>query len=329
MLPPVLEAALIQAGVVVILCVGFTFTYMTEKFPNFAHTAIATIGTIIAFTCVTVLGWSPYMALPVSALACGGIGVLLYLFIVSPLRRTGAHVITLTFAFFAVAEVIGSLVSMYSYWYLQAMRRPTAGFQLSRFDFSFLGYPGVFWASAVADTALFIFLYLFLNRSRHGIALRAVAEDEPLASSLGINTYRIHFISWFMTGSLAGLAGGIIPLWTYTGLGYSDAFLITVMSGCVVGGLNNVAGAVVGGFLVATSQKFLNAVYIALFGVSGGNYEPLYPMIFIVAVLMLEPEGIMGIFENGGAKLRRLRNRLIPKKLTAERDVKARIPDDV
>jgi len=247
MLPPVLEAALLQAAVVIILCVGFTFTYMMEKFPNFAHTAIATIGTVVSFTAVTLYGLSPYEAIPLSALACGVLGMVLYLIIVRPLRKRGAHVITLTFAFFTIAIVISSFVDMYSYWYIIALKSATEGFPLTRFDFVFLDAPGVFWVSLITDAVLLVFLWFFLSRSRLGTALRAVAEDEHLASNMGINTNRIHLISWFITGTLVGLAGAIIPLWTTTSLDYSDALLVIVMAGSVVGGLNSVGGAVLGG----------------------------------------------------------------------------------
>lgn len=59
---------------------------------------------------------------------------------------------------------------------------------------------------------LVLLLHLFLTRYRFGIALRATAENEDLASSLGVNIFRVHVASWFISGALASLAGGIIPL---------------------------------------------------------------------------------------------------------------------
>ena len=59
MLSPVVVGALIQTGIVVILCVGFTFTYMVEKFPNFAHTGFATLGVMTSHALVKLYGLNP------------------------------------------------------------------------------------------------------------------------------------------------------------------------------------------------------------------------------------------------------------------------------
>ena len=305
MLSTLVVGTLIQMGVVIILCVGFTFTYMVEKFPNFAHTSIATLGTVVSYTLVRISGFNPYWAIPFSMAFCGAVGLLLYVLVVRPIKATGAHEITITFAFFAIAEMLASLVSVYSYWFLLSQESPTSGFILLGSDFHWEGYPGILLVTLPICAVLVVALYLFLTRVKQGIAFRAVAEDEPLASSLGINVNIIHFLSWFMTGTLAGLAGALIPLWQYTGLGYNDQLLVLVMAGSVMGGLHSVAGAVIGGVLVTFSQKTLGAVAITIFGIQAVAYESLYPMVFIVVILMIEPHGVMGIFENPTAPSRR------------------------
>jgi branched-chain amino acid transport system permease protein len=271
---------------------------MVEKFPNFAHTSIATLGTVVSFSLVKIYGFNPYWTIPFSMAFCGAVGLLLYVLVVRPIKATGAHEITITFAFFAIAEMLASFVSIYSYWFLLTQSGPTEGFSLLGSDFQWEGYPGILLVTLPICAVLVVALYIFFTRVKQGIAFRAVAEDEPLASSLGINVNIMHVLSWFMTGALAGLAGALIPLWQYTGLGYNDQFLVIVMAGSVMGGLHSVTGAVIGGILVAFSQKALGAVAISVFGLQAVAYEALYPMIFIVAILMIEPQGVVGIFEN-------------------------------
>lgn len=307
MLTPVAISALIQTGVVIILCVGFTFTYMVEKFPNFAHTALATFGTVFSYTLVRILGFDPYVALPFSVAFCALISMGLYLLIVRPIKATGAREITMTFAFFALAQVMSSIVNVYSYWYMLSQGHPTQGFSLVSWDFKYQDYPGVLLVILPLCAVLVASLWVFLTRVKQGIAFRAVAEDEALAAGLGINTHTVHLLTWLLTGALAGLAGGLIPLWRYTGLGYNDEFLMLVMAGSVVGGINSVTGAVVGGLLAATSQKVLGALAIAIYGVDASAYESLYPTILIATILMLQPEGIMGFFSRSNSLLDRLR----------------------
>jgi branched-subunit amino acid ABC-type transport system permease component len=164
---------------------------------------------------------------------------------------------------------------------------------------------------AVPLCLLLVFsLWFFLTRVKQGIAFRAVAEDETLSSSLGVNVEGIHLLSWFITGLLAGLAGGLIPLWRYTGLDANDQFLILVMTGSVLGGLNTVAGAIVGGVLIVASQKIFTALGLTFVGIDIFAYESLFPMVLVVLVLFLQPEGLMGIFDRSKVPGRPIAERL-------------------
>ena len=310
MLSPIIIGILIQVSVVVILCVGFTFTYMMEKFPNFAHTSFATLGTMFSYTLVKINGFNPYQAIPFSMLTCGFLCLTLYLFVVRPIKATGAREITLTFAFFALAEVIASILKIYSYWFATVRGTSINGFYFFTGDFTWQGYPGVLLVAFPLCLILVFCLYFFLTRTKQGIAFRAVAENETLSSSLGVNVEAIHMLSWFLTGLLAGLAGGIIPFWKYSGLDYNDEFLILVMTGSIMGGLSTVAGAIIGGVLVVISQKTLTLLAIEMFGIGTVVYESIYPMLFVVILLFLQPEGIMGAFDKTRTPSRPLRIRV-------------------
>ncbi len=311
---------LVQSAVMIILCIGFTFIYMMEKFPNFGHTAIAMVGTIIAYALVRVWGFDPYTTWPVSAAICGVLTVGLYFAVVRPIKTNGANVITLTFVFFAIAMIIGSLVDVFSYWFLYNQGYPTEGFWLATFDFKWQGYPGVLIVSLPLCAVIVTALYLFLTKVKLGIAMRAVAENESLAAVLGVNTPEIHVLSWFLVGVLAGLVGAIIPLWQYTGLGYTDTFLVIVMAGCVMGGLQSIAGAVIGGLLITLIQKGLTIFLISQFGIAAADWEGLIPSLVIIAVLMIEPEGIMSIFSNSNTSSKNLREIFTRKCSQAEKD---------
>jgi branched-chain amino acid transport system permease protein len=124
--------------------------------------------------------------------------------------------------------------------------------------------------------------------------MRATAEDEDLAASLGVNTKFVHVFSWFISGALSALAGAIMPLWTMTAIDYNDRLLVSVMAGSVLGGLTSIYGAIIGGLFVALSQKLLSYLLILAFGVQMGAYEALLPIIILFLVLAIEPNGITG-----------------------------------
>lgn len=323
---PFIVSVIVQSGILVILCVGFTFTYNIEKFPNLAHVSVASIGTVIAFDMVRLEGYGPYQALPVSALACGVLGLALYFLVARPIVRMGSREITLTIASLAVALILETLVAVYSYWSLVDQRVPTAGFALKRYDFLWNDVPGVALVAPLICAFMVVSLYLFLRKSRFGIAIRATTEDEKLTAIFGIDTFKIHAASWFITGALAGLAGAIIPLWMTKSLGFSDELLIAVMAGSFVGGINSVYGAIVGGVLISIVKKGLPELLMASimhgepqlyeFAFPVRGFEQLMPILLIFVTLMLEPEGIMGLLKRSPIIIRKLKS--IRKRLMIE-----------
>jgi len=291
---PLIVDDFIYACLLVILCVGFSLTHIMEKFPNFAHAEFAGIGTMFIFTFTRLWGYNPYLGWPFASLLGGAIGVLLYALVVRPIRRAGSGGIVLTFAMFPVSQILVSFLTTYSIWVMMTHRFSTRGFILRGHDFRWMGYPGVLFVAPLICVALVASLHIFLTRVRLGIAIRATADDPELASCLGIEVSRIHLVSWFLSGAMSALAGAFIPLYEKTTIGGSDELLISVIAGSVLGGLNNIYGAVVGGFVVAIAQRtfprLLTDLNVPLYGL-----KRVVPVVVIISVIMYEPGGILGI----------------------------------
>lgn len=306
MLTPTVIGTVMYASMLVLLCIGFTFTHMIEKFPNFAHTSFASIGTMFAYTFVRLWGYDPYTAWPFAALLGGLLGVVLYMLIVLPMQRIGTSSIHITFAMFALTYIINAVLAVFSYWVMITYGFRTSMFMLKNYDFTFNGLPGVLFVAPATSVALITLLHLFLTRSKFGVAVRATIEDPELASGLGVNTFHVHVASWFLTGALAGLAGAALPLWQPTSLSGSDQLMMSVIAGSVLGGLDNIYGAIVGGVALAYAQRILPGVLIRTFGIWIAGYEPLMPLLMIAIVLWLEPRGITGIMDISPGRAGRL-----------------------
>lgn len=284
---------IINISLLVILCIGFTFTFMMEKFPNFAHTSYASIGTVVAFYLVRFRGFNPYQTWPIAVLVCGLLGVLLYVGIVRPIKAQGMREITLTFTFYIMSHLISMSLAIFSYWLLVSKGVQSSGFMLRNYDFRVNGVSGICVVAPITVLLLVAALNVFLYVSKFGVAMRATAEDEFLAASLGVNIQHVHVASWFVSGALAGLAGAIIPLMTGTSINYSDVLLVNVMAGSVLGGLTSITGAIVGGIVVALAKKSLTYTLMTTFGTWVGMYEELIPIVLLFTVLAIEPNGIM------------------------------------
>ncbi len=92
----------------------------------------------------------------------------------------------ITFAMFALTYVINSVLATFSFWVMKTQGFPAYGFVLKSMDFSIYGLPGVLFVAPLTCIALVTLLHLFLTRSKHGIAIRATADDPNLVASLGI-----------------------------------------------------------------------------------------------------------------------------------------------
>lgn len=265
---------------------------------------------MFVYTFVRLWGYNPHRAWPLAFILDGEVGVALYVLVVRPIRKAGSGGVTLTFAMFALSFVLAALLAVYSYWVMKRYGFRTAGFMLRGYDFRWMGYPGILFAAPLTCVVLVVALHLFLTRSRFGIAIRAAAEDPGLATSLGVNTFHIHLASWFMTGAMSALAGAVLPLWQPTGLGGSDKLLMSIIAGSVLGGIDNIYGAIVSGLAGALAQRVLPGLLIRALGIWIGGYEPMVPILVIVTILLIEPKGITGILNREHTSLRRVRRAL-------------------
>jgi branched-chain amino acid transport system permease protein len=287
-------AALVFASELTLLSIGFTLTYLTAKVPNFAHGTYAGVGIYVSYTFAKIWGLSPYYGFPVAFIIGGLVSVAIYKLVINVLTQMGGGAIVLTISTLAIQIFLTAFIQIYAYYLRERFSTYAMAFLLKESDFEIAGFPGIFVVSLTLTIGSVLALHYMLTRTRIGVAMRATAEDPELASVLGINTNQIQLFSWFLTGGLACLAGAMIPLW-FQSTPQSGATIITsIMAGSLLGGFNSIYGSVIGGAIVGMSEIMLTTWGQALIGVWVGEYRPLIPMIFLVSILLVEPEGLQG-----------------------------------
>jgi len=287
-------AAMVFASELTLLSIGFTLTYLTAKIPNFAHGTYAGLGIYVSYTFAKILGINPYLGFPLAFIVGGLFSMLVYLIVIKVLTNMGGGAIVLTISTLAIQIFLTALIQIYAYWLRETYNTYTMAFLLKEADFKFAGFPGIFIVSITMTVSMVIALHFMLTKTRMGVAMRATAEDPELASVLGINTDQIQLFSWFLTGGLACLAGAMIPMW-FQSTPSSGAMMITsIMAGSLLGGFDSIYGSVAGGVIVGMSEIMLTTWGQAWIGVWVGEYRPMIPMIFLVAVLLVEPNGLQG-----------------------------------
>jgi branched-chain amino acid transport system permease protein len=141
-------------------------------------------------------------------------------------------------------------------------------------------------AFAVAMVAIVIF-WIFLQRTRTGRAIRAVSQDETGAEMVGINLNGIHTLTFSLATALAALSGATLLFMfpAYPTVGLKPLYFAWYV--VMLAGLGNVAGAIVGGFMVAVLQT-ITQQYIGI------SWEDVVPVAVMILVLLFVPSGIFG-----------------------------------
>jgi len=295
-IPAIWMAALVFASELTLLSIGFTLTYLTSKIPNFAHGTYAGIGIYVSYTFAKILGISPYLGFPVAFLVGGIFSVVVYLVVIKVLTDMGGGAIVLTISTLAIQIFLTAVIQIYAYYLREKYNTYAMAFLLKEFDFKVGDFPGIFIVSISMTIGLVLVLHYMLTRTKMGIAMRATAEDPELASVLGININKIQLFSWFLTGGLACLAGAMIPMWFQSSPASGAMMITSIMAGSLLGGFDSIYGSVIGGVIVGISEIMLTTWGQALIGVWVGEYRPMIPMIFLVIVLMIEPDGLQGAY---------------------------------
>jgi branched-chain amino acid transport system permease protein len=272
----------------VVLAESFNMFAGLTGYVNFGHVVFYGIGGYVSALLMYDYGVSPYLAVATGGLAC----VLLAFGISLPTTR-------LKGAYFAIATLSINEAFFVTFNSWDAVGGPV-GLSLPVSYFQPVNEYYIMAAVAVACVAS-MFL---VARSRFGVALRAIRQQEMTANSIGINAAYYKALALALSGFFAGLAGAL-AIWSITYIDPTSAFdlniTVTSISMAMLGGLGTVAGPVIGGTILYELTDYL-----------GRQYPYIHLMILgviIIAVVLVVPDGLLG----GGQRVlrwaRRSRNK--------------------
>lgn len=269
-----------------LVAVGYTMVYGILRLINFAHGDIFMMATYFAFYGIAIFALPWYVSFLLAIILTAILGFFLEAGAYRPLRD--APKISLLISAIGASYLLENLATVLF------GGRPKS-FPTPKIFTNMTNIKGVaiqnmtFYIPVVTIIVLFGLLYL-INHTKSGIAMRAVAKDHETAGIMGVNVNRIISLT-FVIGSMLAAVGGI--MW---GLKYpSIQPLMGVMPGlkafiaAVIGGIGNVKGAVIGGFLLGIAEIMLIAFLPALTG-----YRDAFAFILLIVILLIKPTGIIG-----------------------------------
>jgi len=268
-----------------LVALGFVLIYKATSVVNFAQGDLVMFGGYIAAALVSLYTLPLILAVPVLLATMIVLGFVVERGVLRPL--VGRNVISVVMVTIGLAQVFQGLAAMV--WGAQTINIPLpiplAPYQLGEVFVS----PINLVAAGIAMVFLVGFAYFF-RRNRMGIAMRAVANDQQAAMAVGINVRLVFALSWAIAGLAAGI-GGVI--WgNMLGVDTHLALVgLKVFPAVILGGLDSVPGAVVGGLLIGAIES-VAAGYVDPY--VGGGTKDFIPYVLMIVVLMFRPYGFFG-----------------------------------
>lgn len=324
-LPQVVLDGLTIGFVYAAIALGYTMVYGVLEFINFAHSEIFAVGAFVGVEILIALDQSGIL----KSASLGMAYVFLIFAILAGMAAAGALAVTVERVAYRPLRGAPRLVPLISAigvsFLLQDVIRLVEGLTTGDFNrimptFGNFDQRIIFGKLALGSTNLtlgvsiksliviisavlmLVGLNYLVNATRIGKAIRAVAQDRPTASLMGINVNRIISIT-FLVGGLLGGAAGVLYALKFTRI---DAFVgfmpgLKAFAAAVLGGIGNLTGALLGGIVLGMLETFAGS-YLGAFtmGAAGSEYKDIFAFSILIFVLIFRPQGLMG--ENVGQK---------------------------
>ena len=306
--PQVLLDGLILGFMYALIALGYTMVYGVLEFINFAHSEIFIAGAfvgveiLLGLKAIGALEQLPWIVILLLVLAIamavsGGLAVAVERIAYRPLR-TAPRLIPLISAI-GVSFFLQDLIRLFESLWRNAFNLvyPTIDALNVRFEITETIDVPVKALVVIVGALLMLFGLRFLvNRTKLGKAIRAVAEDQPAASLMGVNVDRIIALTFLIGGAMGGAAGVLFGV-QYGLINPYTGFIpgLKAFTAAVLGGIGNIPGAMVGGLVLGLLEAFA-ASYLSLLtgGAFGAEYKDIFAFSMLILFLIFRPRGLLG-----------------------------------
>jgi branched-chain amino acid transport system permease protein len=267
-------------AVYALVAMGFSLVYRTMGLVNFAHADVLMIGAYTASTFYTSTKL-PFAVAVVSAIAVTGLIGLVIERVLRPLENKDVTLMLIgTIGFGMVLQAVAILI-----WGAtgRAVASPVKSAPLDVFGLRIRTYDLVVVAIAAVAVVL---LVAFLQRTKRGAAMQAVAMDYEAATAVGIHVGRSNAIAFAIGAGLAALAGGLVGPMLYVSPAMGGTLGIKGFAAAMLGGCGNIPGAVVGGLAIGVLDSYAAGHF--------QGYSELVVFLVFTVIIMIRPTGLFG-----------------------------------
>jgi branched-chain amino acid transport system permease protein len=263
-----------------LVAMGFSLVFRTMGLVNFSHGNVVMIGAYIASTTYLSVKLPFALAMVIALGLTGLIGVFIER-VLRPLENKDFDLMLIgTIGFGIVLEALAIII-----WGAtgHAVPNPVAVAPVQILGLRIRTYDLVVLAIAAAATVLLVY---FLQRTKRGAAMQAVAMDHEAATAVGIHVGRSNAIAFMLGAALAALAGGLVGPLLYVNPSMGGILGIKGFAGAILGGFGSIPGAIIGGITIGVLDSFAAGWF--------QGYSDLVTFLVFTIVIMVRPTGIFG-----------------------------------
>lgn len=279
----VLISGLLVGGIYALISMGLNLILGVVRIINFAHGEFLMLAMYISFFFYSVWGIDPYVSALLVALILFVFGLIIQRLVIQPILDTSATVkifvtlgLSITLQNFALMLWRADFRSVHTAYQTSVFKVGSVAISVPR-----LIAFGVALLVAVG-------MYLFLNKTLVGKAIRAVAMEKRAAALMGINVKRIYLLAFGLGSGIVGLAGALLMPIYYVFPTVGTLFVLISFVVVVLGGMGSMLGAFLGGLIIGLVEALAGVL------ISPGLKEAVYFIIFLL-VLLFRPSGLFSL----------------------------------
>lgn len=271
---------LMTSSIYILVALGFALVFSVMRIMNFAHGAIYMIGGFVAYNFWVPLGLGPWVSLPLTMLTMGLFGLFIERVCFRPFQKDFEK---------ATVMAVGLIIVLKTGADLTVGPLAKGMPPLVRGSIMTVGVsiPADKLAVLLIVCILLAVLVLFIQKSKFGQAMLAIAHDADAASLMGVNIHRISGLVCATGCALAGLAGGLVGSVLVLDVAIANLMLVKIIAVVILAGIGSIGGIWAGGLLLgavdALGPYFLPNVI----------YDP-FALALVVLILVIRPQGFFG-----------------------------------
>jgi len=268
-------------GVYVLIALGLTIVFGILGIAHFAHGSVSMFGGYLTYFFVATMGW-PLLGAILIALVVGLLlGVLIEFLAYRPVRKA-SHINAFIVALGLTMMVEGLNLEFFGH---EQVVIPTGFYRV--FNIGGVTIPELRLYVILAAALLIVAMTLFVDRTKTGQAIRAVAENRDAAILMGVNVNTIPIVVFAISTALGVAAGVMVGSLFAIAPGIGEGLVVKGFAVLILGGLGSIPGAIIGGLVLGVTEA-LAAGFIS------SAYKDVIAFAVMILVLLFRPEGLMG-----------------------------------